>query len=134
MLSHPLTLHSHGGIISTMQSHVYTHAHALGYLDPFRCPTMPSTSGLLPRRGNVDNVAAAHDFCRAHADCSQQGCMQKKPKRLWPVIGSRAPSGKYCITTKTTHRSTWCLGMRLLRSVLGVWADSWVCQSEPCDG
>ena len=86
------------------------------------CPMAVHGSGPLRRRGNVDNVAAAHDFCGAHADCSQQGCGQKMFERLWPVIGRRASFGRYCITTKMTHRGTWCSGIRLLWLSLSVLA------------
>jgi uncharacterized membrane protein YjjB (DUF3815 family) len=45
--------------------------------------------------------------------------MQKMPMRLWPVIGSRAPSGKYCITTKMTHKEHMVLGNEIAAVGIG---------------
>lgn len=87
MILHPLTLRSHGGTMSTMRSHVLTHAHAQDHFDCFECPMSTHDSGHLRRRGNVDNVAAAHDSCRPHAGCSQQGCMPKMLMQHASLLG-----------------------------------------------
>jgi hypothetical protein len=57
------------------------------------------------------NGAAAHDFCSANADLLRQGCIEGMHSQL--LEAARALD-LYCVTTKMTHKCTWCSGIILL--------------------